>query len=268
MLPRDNYAFIGDPPFDDPTIRPKADEVHVSCTFSWDKPEAKRLALAWGQYYEKVRIGGPAIEYTGTNFIPGQYIMPGITFTSRGCNNKCAWCLVPKREDKLNILPDFQAGHIIQDNNFLQCDHYHIERVFEMLRYQGKPVTFSGGLDSRLVTESFIEELRTVPIEQIFLACDTEKAIKPLREAVKSIGLPRDKVRCYVLLKFNPNETIDSATDRMLAIWEAGAMPFAQLYQPEEKWIDYPKEWREFQRKWSRPAIMKSMLKSIPERNN
>ena len=260
MLPRDRFVFIGDPQFDDEYMRPKADEVHISCTFTWDKPEAERLQSAWSQYYEVVKLGGPAYNSIITPLVPGMYIKPGITFTSRGCNNLCPWCLVQSREGELFEYYDYPPGSIIQDNNILQCSRSHIERVFEMLRYQGRPVSFTGGLDSRLVTEYFVDELRTVTVDQIFLACDTDKAIKPLCEATRRIQLPRDKVRCYVLLKYNENETIDKATSRLMEVWEAGAMPFAQLYQPPDKYINYPWVWRNLQRNWSRPAIMKTML--------
>lgn len=65
MIPRDDYSFIGDPPM----IRPYADEVHISCVFTWDKPEAERLRDAWAQYYPVVRLGGPAFsgDYRQTN---------------------------------------------------------------------------------------------------------------------------------------------------------------------------------------------------------
>ncbi len=256
-MPRDRYAFFGDPPM----LRPDADEVHISCAFTWDKAEAERLQLAWSQHYEFVKLGGPAYRSMVLPFVPGMYIQPGVTFTSRGCNNTCPWCMVGSIEGKgLFQYYDFMPGHIIQDNNLLQCSKHHVERVFEMLRCQGRAVSFTGGLDSRLVTDNFVDELRTVTVDQLFLACDMDKAIKPLREATKRIGLSRDKTRCYVLLKHDPAETIDKATARLLAVWEAGAMPFAQLFQPPEKYIKYPWAWRELARKWSRPAIMKTML--------
>ena len=37
--PTDDLAFVGDPPL----FLPEADEVHVSCTFTWDRAEARRL---------------------------------------------------------------------------------------------------------------------------------------------------------------------------------------------------------------------------------
>jgi len=139
-----------------------------------------------------------------------------------------------------------------------------VERVFEMLRYQGRVVTLSGGLEARLINDWFVNELRTVPVNQIFLSCDTDQAIKPLSKAVKMIGLPRNKVRCYVLLAYE-GETMEQGLRRLEHVYEAGALPFAQLYQPPDQWIDYSKEWRDLARTWSRPAATKAMMKEFTE---
>lgn len=259
MTPKDDYAFVGDPPM----MRPDADEVHVSVTFTWDLKKARRLAEAWAQYYPTVKIGGPVLESPTNGFIPGQYIKRGATFTSRGCNNKCPWCLVPEREGRLEELSEFPPGYIIQDNNLLQCNKGHIALVCQMLRGQ-HGIDFTGGLDSRLITDSIAEDLRGLRIRQLFLACDTKGAVRPLRKAVQKLwGLSRDKLRCYVLLAFN-NETISQATEQLEQVWEVGCMPFAQLYQPPDRYIKYPKEWRDLARVWSRPAIMKAIHKSNP----
>ena len=256
MTPKDDYAFVGDPPTS--IFRPEANEVHISCCFTWDRSIAERLKLAWQQYYPIVKIGGPAYDDPCYSFIPGLYIRRGVTFTSRGCNNQCPWCEAWRREGKLRE-GTIYSGNFIQDNNLLQCSRLHLELVFGMLRRE-KEIEFSGGLDSRLVTDNIADEIRALRIKQVFLACDTKEAIKPLRKAIKKLILPKQKVRCYVLLKFNPNETISEAMERMELVWEAGAMPFAQLYQPRDKWIDYPKEWTRFARTWSRPAAMKAVM--------
>ena len=255
FTPRDEYAFVGDPPM----LRPEAQEVHISVTFTWDCQEADHLALAWAQYYPTVRIGGPAIGRYTNGFTPGEYIRQGVTFTSRGCNNRCPWCLVPKQEGRLREIP-IHSGNIVQDNNLLQCGGKHLRSVFRMLR-QERQVQFTGGLDSRLITDRVAEDLRTLRISQLFLACDTRQAIKPLGVAVKKLnGLSRDKLRCYVLLAYN-GESISEANERLREVWHAGAMPFAQLYQPPDRHIDYPQEWRQLARTWSRPAATRAVMR-------
>ena len=57
--PEDDMAFVGMPPI--PSMIPEHDEIHVSCTFTWDKGVCEELAYQWeGQTNKKVRLGGPA----------------------------------------------------------------------------------------------------------------------------------------------------------------------------------------------------------------
>jgi len=254
LTPVDEYAFVGDPPM----IRPEAAEVHVSCTFTWDIPVARRLAAAWGQYYPLVKIGGPAMGSPADGFVPGMYVKEGVTFTSRGCDKRCPWCLVPSREGRLRLLP-IQPGWIVNDNNLLQCPRAHQAEVYAMLREQGKRVKFSGGLDATLVDDWVASELSSVPIAEVFLAADTMRSLKPLERAVSYLSfLRRDQLRCYVLVGFN-GESLEAATLRLERVWEIGTLPFAQLFQPPDHFIQYSQNWRDLARVWSRPAATKAI---------
>jgi hypothetical protein len=239
-------------------MRPEADEVHISCTFTWDRAKAERLQKAWAQYYPVVKLGGPAYNDHCDTFTPGMYVKQGVTFTSRGCNNQCPWCLVHKREGNLRQIPDFPMGNIIQDNNILQCEKAHIDKVFQMLRSQ-KQIVFSGGLEAGFLKWEQAEELRSLRIKELFFACDTKGALPSLINAGELLkDLDRRKKMCYVLLAFN-GQTLDQAKEHLENVWGAGFMPFAQLFQPPDKFINYPKEWRSLARRWSRPAIMRAM---------
>ena len=254
--PTDSLAFVGDPPL----WRPEGiAQIMVSVTFTWDVPEARRLAEAWGSCYPgvPVHLGGPALNSRADGFVAGRFVKPGVTFTSRGCDNRCPWCLVPAREGRLRMLPDFPDGHVINDNNFLQCSPEHRRKVYAMLDRQPRAAVFAGGLDARLVTDEVAAELRSIPIGQIFLAADTDESLPALEQALNRLSfLGRDKLRAYVLCGWN-GQTIDQAQARLEAVWEMGAMPFAQLYQPADRWIAYSGDWKRLQRMWSRPALMK-----------
>lgn len=256
MTPVDDpYVFVGDPPL----WRPEVDMVHVSVAFTWDIREGERLRDAWAQYYP-VKLGGPALNGRPPDgFMPGQYIKHGVTFTSRGCNNRCPWCLVPEREGNLHTIP-IQPGRVIQDNNFLQCPPSHRQAVYQMLRSQRRAAEFSGGLDARLITDEVADELRGLRIHQVFLAADTVAALKPLAKAIKKLSfLPRQKLRCYVMVAYN-GETLAQAEERLRKVWELGTMPFAQLFQPPDEYVDYSHEWKALARTWSRPAAMKALM--------
>lgn len=250
--PTDEMAFIGDPPL----FRPDAKEVHVSCTFTWDLPEAHRLQKAWGQYYSTVRIGGPALDDPGGEFEPGLYIKNGVTVTSRGCIKKCSWCHVARREGKIRELK-IKPGWIIQDNNLLACSALHITEVFEMLSKLGKAAEFRGGLDATLFNPWHKSLLESIKVKEMFFACDTKEALKPLEKVANLLNeYSINKKRCFVMIGLN--ETIKEAEKRLQEVYAFGFLPFAQLYQPIDK-INYSKEWKALARKWSRPAAYRAI---------
>ena len=103
-----------------PSLFDAADEVHISVTFSWDIPWAEWAAKQW-ERVAPVKIGGPAYNEPGGEFVPGMYMKHGYVITSRGCPNRCWFCAVPKREGfKIRELP-VRVGWIIQDDNILAC---------------------------------------------------------------------------------------------------------------------------------------------------
>ena len=220
------------------------------------------LRECWEEMTDKpVLLSGPAYDNSAGDFVPGRYIKKGIIFTSRGCPNKCAWCFVPKREGKLRELPIVE-GNIISDNNFLACSTEHKDKVFEMLRTQ-KRIEFKGGLEVGLIDDHFIENVSKMrkQIKELWLACDTDNAIEKLTEAaekLKAAGFNRRKLRCYTLIGINGIEKDEA---RLRAVYGAGCMPFAQLYQPEDR-IEYDQDYKSFSRQWQRqPAIIAHMEK-------
>jgi hypothetical protein len=254
LTPNDDMAFIGNPGL----FLPPADEVHVSVVFTWDITEGYRLQSAWAQHYPIVKIGGPAFGNVQDRFTPGMYIRNGVTFTTRGCDNHCPWCQVPEREGKLIEIRDFAEGWIVQDNNLLQASRPHIERVFSMLRKQKHAAVLSGGLQASLVTDWFVELLRTIRLDSLFLAADTNAHLLPLEKALSMLsGFGQRKLRVYCMI--GKDETIEQSRNRLQAIWDMGGLPFAQLYQPPERYIEYDPNWKSLVREWSRPAAMFSV---------
>jgi len=255
--PTDELAFIGDPP--PPSMLPEADEAHVSVTFTWDLTEAERLGRAWEQRYPgRVRVGGPALGDRGDGFTPGMYLRPGYTITSRGCPNRCPFCLVPEREGAIRELRPIAIGNDIQDNNLLACSDEHIRAVLAMLAARPRAARFAGGLEAARCTPAMIELLRRVRISELFLAYDrpaqwavTQGAIERFRRA----GLRQRQVRCYVLAAFGDDSPTD-AEERCRQVMDAGGVPFLMLYQPADQYIEYAPEWKSVQRKWTRPAAM------------
>ena len=256
--PIDDMAFVGRAPL----TRPEADEVHVSCTFTWDKPVAEDLAADWGKYYDTVKVGGPAYDAHGEFFAAGVYVKTGAVMTSRGCPNKCWYCFVPGREGALRLLP-IVDGYDILDNNLLACPKYHIDKVLDMLERQGRGCRFGGGLEARLLTEDFVWRLSKIGVSQAFFAYDRpgdvdacKRAFRMMREA----GFSRNKVCCYVLVGYK-DDTQDKARKRLEWVCSQGATPFAMYYRTADVKSTIPGTWKQFVRVWSRPAAIWSQYR-------
>ena len=252
--PTDDMAFVGEPPLN----LPPADEVHVSCVFTWDRMESERLARSWAAQGYKVRIGGPAYDSPVDDFVPGRYVAVGKIFTSRGCIRRCPFCFVPQREGALRLLP-IQNGYDILDNNLLACPRPHIEAVLDMLERQRELARFTGGIDARLCQSWFAERLARMRIRVLYTAFDSpgewphvERAIKILRGA----GLGQRVVGCYVLVGYE-GDTQGAAVERLERVFAAGGTPYAMFFRPAtETRFRIPPAWSVLVRRWIRPAAI------------
>ena len=154
---------------------------------------------------------------------------------------------------------------MIQDNNFLQCSKQHKDKVFEMLKKQ-KGICFRGGLEADLVDEHFVEGLKEIgakKIKELWLACDTDARLPDFKRAcekLKAAGFTRDKIRCYVLSYGNDRDKDEA---RAMKVYEAGAMPFVQLYRDfTNVKTEYSEDWNKWARMWQRPACTKAHVKN------
>jgi hypothetical protein len=177
--PNDALAFTSPPPKD----LPEADEVHVSVAFTYDLPKAEKLAEAWARTGLPVKLGGPAFNQPGGDFVSGLYLKHGYVITSCGCPRRCWFCSVPVREGgKLRELP-VTNGHNVLDDNLLACSEGHIRGVFAMLKQQAKRPVFTGGLEAVLLRPWHVKLLREVKAARMYFAYDTPSDYEPLAEA-------------------------------------------------------------------------------------
>ena len=255
--PIDDLAYLGPP-----DLFAEADEVHVSVTFTYDKPLAEWLAEQWRQV-APVKVGGVAYGDRGDDFVPGRYIKPGYVFTSRGCPRRCWFCSVWKRDPIPRLLPVIDGWNIL-DDNLLACPRDHVEAVFAMLRRQRRRVEFTGGLEALSLQDYQVELLASlVPRPTMFFAYDPGDAFETLEHAARRLlaagfTARSHRMRVYVLCGY-PKDTQTDALLRMQQMLAIGFTPMAMLWRPETpsqmKWKP-DISWRGFQRRWARPAII------------
>jgi hypothetical protein len=239
----------------------EADEIHVSCAFTWDMPAAEKLAKAWAPV-ATVKVGGPAFPGAAGTFEPGLYLRHGYTITSRGCPERCWFCTAWKRDgDRARELP-VRDGWNILDDNLLACSIDHVRQVCDMLARQGRDghrAQFTGGLHAARITESHVHllaQLRPRPV--VFLAYDEDRDLDPLRLAVRNLlaagwTARSHRLRCYVLAGYS-GDTQEAAEARCQTVLGLGVTPMAMVYRGPDG--VYPDGWARWQRRWARPAII------------
>lgn len=240
----------------------EADEVHVSVTFTYDKARAEQLAEQW-RWVAPVKIGGVAYGDDSLTFLPGMYVRPGYTITSRGCPRRCWFCGVWKKWPTPNVLPIVPGWNIL-DDNLLACPRDHVEAVFAMLRGQKRRVEFTGGLEALALEDYQVDLLASLtPRPNMFFAYDPGDPFETLESAARRLidagfTARSHRLRCYVLIR-HPKDTFDAAESRLRQMVGIGFTPFAMLWRPEtpsQERYRPTRQWERFQRAWARPALI------------
>lgn len=126
-------------------------------------------------------------------------------FLTRGCLNKCKWCVVPRKEgaikpymDVEDIAIEGRTNLILMDNNILACE-YGIEQIRKIIDKKYR-VDFNQALDARLVTDGIAKLLAKVRFWGfIRFGCDTPKQIEECEKAMSMIDSYREKPAYYLM---------------------------------------------------------------------
>ena len=243
------------------------DRVYMSkvFTFTPDCPD----------YYpcEVVRAGTGYKDYTTT--LPDEiehccpdYSLYGVDeaygFLTRGCVNRCPWCIVPHKEGSIrpaSPLREFigdKRRAVLLDNNVLASD-FGLEQIEEIVR-MGISVDFNQGLDARRACDdAFILDLlsRVKWMNQIRFACDRMSQMETVAKCVKELG--RRGVKPYRIFVYCLIQDVDDALERINALRKLGVLPFAQPYRDFDNNVEPTNEQKRLARWCNHRAIFKSV---------
>lgn len=114
-------------------------------------------------------------------------------FLTRGCPNKCKWCVVPTKEGNIQPYMDVEEiaienrkNLILMDNNILASD-YGLQQIEKIIKLKIR-VDFNQALDARLITPEIAKMLAQVKwIRLIRFGCDSHSQISHCENAIKLI---------------------------------------------------------------------------------
>lgn len=118
-------------------------------------------------------------------------------FLTRGCPNKCPWCVVPRKEGAIvpymdidEIAIDGKKKIVLMDNNILAAGDYAVQQLEKIIE-RGYRVDFNQALDARLVTDDFarlLARVKWLDNNRIRFGCDTHKQIEYCERAMEMIN--------------------------------------------------------------------------------
>lgn len=159
-------------------------------------------------------------------------------FTSRGCNRRCSFCVVPKKEGKFKVVQHPSEFHnsefkeiMFLDNNILFDKEWFME-VTDWILENNLTADFNQGLDIRLIDSDIAQRLHEIhnytswkfAFDSIDYKDDVLDGIKILQDAKIHV---RNNLLFYVYI--DSDENFDDALERCNILREAGASSFLMV---------------------------------------
>jgi len=230
-----------------------ADLYFASAVFSSDKSQAKIRQLN-ERYGRRLIIGGTGasleacladeVDRSFPDYSLYAHRHYAIGFLTRGCNKRCEFCVVPKKEGRLqsdyasfeDFVPKGQQNVMLLDNNLLASPTAGA-LLAEAVKRRFK-INFSQTLDIQHLTDDLYERLKKVDSvnsrftrRMFYFSCNTVKQAEWFsRKADMLRGFGKERVTAVVMYGFNTRLSQDFAILKMMK--KLGIIPFVQEYEP------------------------------------
>lgn len=246
------------------------DKVYMSKVFAFSPDEGRVIqadeVMRGGSGYKMYDQWMPdEIEHICPDYSLYPMYKEAYGFLTRGCVNKCPFCIVPRKEGAIRPHADIseflgdRKSAVLMDNNVLASEWglQQIEKIISL----GIRVDFNQGIDCRIIAQnkSIAKLLSRVKwIRNIRMAYDSSAITEEVETAInylKEAGIPSWRMWFYMLVKENE---IKDAEERALHLDYLGCTPFAMPYRDS----DSNKPPSEEQRKFARWVNAKQAFKS------
>lgn len=232
-----------------------------------DRPYKAKTVIRGGTGYDITSQLPQEIDECQPDYSIYTTVPKGISygFLTRGCPNKCKWCVVPRKEGNIRPYWDIERvanGNkklVLMDNNILAAGDYAHEQL-EKAIYYGYRLDFNQALDARLVTEYFAKQLAKIHWinYRIRFGCDTHAQIDECERAIALINSYgyHGEYFLYTML----NDDFEECYSRLIYWWEINhrcreehkpnIYPYAQPYRdPDNPKRPIP-QWQKDMAQW------------------
>ena len=189
-------------------------------------------------------------------------------FLTRGCPNKCRWCVVPRKEGAIRPYMDIDdiaiEGRnkiVLMDNNILAAGDYAISQIKKIID-RGYRIDFNQAIDARLVTEEFAELLAKVKWidRRIRFGCDTHAQITECERAISMIQGYGYKGEFFLYTMIGGKSDFEESYNRVNYWWQCNQQcmkehlpniyPYAQPYRDPDNPLHEVPMWQKDMATW------------------
>ena len=249
------------------------DEVWLSCIFTWNRDKAKSAIIFQEALGKKVHYGGTGFDWgletnriqlplEIENGLPDYELYDddrAIGFAQRGCDRKCEFWDVWKKEGKIQqgyipirlLVPEDRNKLLLLDNDIaLSPEH---NAIINECRELGVKLSITQGYDIRCMTPEkaqFLAEDKPYDLDfkvrRIYIAWDYLGIENFVRDGIFMLldaGFRMTEIYCYIICGFNT--THDQDLYRFYKLLEWGANPYVMPFnnRQDDKWLNHFKRY-------------------------
>lgn len=216
------------------------DRVYASKVFrdTPDNPYLPVHAAIGGSGYGGTYTLNDEVEATRPDFSLWPRWPHDLGYSTRGCPNRCGFCIVPQKEGRLRVVADFgdlttgRATMILHDNNVTAAPIEHFRRFCADATTAGVTIDFRQGLDARRLTDEHAAIIAASKFaRRIHFAWDRiedEPAVRRAIATMQQAGIPPSRLTFYVLAGYD--STFEDDMHRIETLRALGTDPFVMVY--------------------------------------
>lgn len=219
----------------------EGDTAMISVVFTWQMPEARKVAEYYRSRGFRVRVGGPA-TFTQGKFIadiaevggaiPDAVVRhnPLATFASKGCPRGCTFCIVPQMEGlAFTMFPGFPVRPILCDNNLSELPADYQQHIVNRYVSTGVPLLdANSGFEPAFFDEHTFERWKVVLRGPWRFGFDESSEGEAVRRALWILrDVPARQKQIYVMIGLEP---FARCMERIARVIEWGGEPYVQPF--------------------------------------